>query len=233
MKTDEQLVNELEDIYHQVAEEHAGDSNSSFEQSPSLFEDDPSGKQISQSRRFKFKVFMLMLLVILAAGFILWPFIYNEGLTKSGDTVYPARTNRITGEKSYFYNDEWRKELIPEAIPVRAPITVPIENPVPVVNDDLGKLHQSIEEPQTEGRYTIQIKAIKNMEDVNEFLTLLRGKGLNPHWEAVKIKNKGTWYRIFIGRFQDTSEAKAYMKESKLAISFPGSFVQKISSDQP
>jgi len=230
MKTDKELINELESMYRQVAEENIGDTKSALQKIPLALETDSTERQTPPPRRPKTGIFLLSLFLIPLMGFFLWPQIYHEGLTKSGDKIYPVRTNKITGGKSYFYKDKWRSNPLPTARPVRSPITISMESPPPMI-DDAEKVPLSTVPPSHEGRYTIQIKAIKDFKKVNDFLALLQKRGFKPFWEEVTIKNKGIWYRIFIGRFSDTSEATKYLNENKIAVSYPGSFVQKVSSN--
>ncbi len=227
MKTDKELTDELEAIYKQVADEDIGDAKSAFENTP-VFDEIHSKKQLPSARHSNTRIFILILFLSALLAIYFWPSIYYEGLVKSGNKTYPAKTNRITGGKSYYYGDKWHANPIPTAKPFRSPITIFIESP-PVMAEDAEKTSAPVNQPLSKKRYTIQIKADKDLKKINELSDILKERGLDAYWEEVDIKNKGRWYRIFIGRFADASEAAKYMKENKIGISYPGSFIQKVS----
>ena len=227
MQTDKELADELEAIYKQVAEENIGETKSAFEKSP-VFDEIHSKKQrLPPARHSNARVFVLILLLSALLAVYFWPSIYYEGFIKSGDKTFPVKTNRITGKIFYYHGDKWHGNPIPTAKPFRSPITVSIESP-PAENTSAP-----INQPLSKGRYTIQIKALKDLKKVNYLSDILKKRGLDAYWEKVDIKDKGSWYRVFIGQFSDASEAERYMKENKIDISYPGSFIQKVSIKQP
>ena len=242
MKTDDQLIDELEAMYHQVAEETTGDAKSAFEKGVLPLQSKPVETAVPPRRQSRTRLIVLSLVLISLLLSFLWPhLLYHNGLTKSGDRVYPVRTNRLTGDKSYFYNDRWKTNPIPTAQSVRSPITISLTTPLPatakeeqlpppVPDQSPAPVTKPSPAPAKPGKYAIQIKAIKGSDGVDEYMALISERGFAPFREEVTITGKGTWNRILIGRFSDISEAIQYMKDNKIAASFPGSFVQKISS---
>lgn len=244
MKTDDQLIDELEAMYHQVAEETIGDAKSAFEKGALPLESKPSENKTSSRRQPKGRVIVLSLVFIGLCAWFLWPYIiYRDALTRSGDKIYPVRTNRLTGNKSYFYDDGWKNNPIPTAQSVRSPITISLTPPPQVTaaeemlpppepNPSPPPVTKPSPAPAQTGKYAIQIKSIKGSDGIDEYMALVQGKGFSPFSEEVTITGKGKWNRILIGRFATVAEATRYMKDKKIAISFPGSFVQKISSSK-
>jgi len=232
MKTDKELTDELEAIYKQVAKENIGETKSAFEKSPIFDEIHSKKQQLPSARLSNTRVFILILFLSVLLAVYFWPSIYYKSLVKSGNKTYPVKTNRITGKKSYYYGDKWHGNPIPTAKPFRPSITVSIEPP-PAMEKDAEKTSAPIDQPLSKGRYAIQIKAHKDLKKVNDLSDILKERGFDAYWEKVDIKNKGRWYRVFVGRFSDASEATRYMKENKIDVSYPGSFIQKVSLKQP
>jgi len=229
-----------------VAEETASDTKSAFEKGALPLESKSAETTAPPRRQSRGRLILLSLILGSLILSLLWPhIIYHDGLTRSGDRVYPVRTNRLTGDKTYYYDDRWKKNPIPTAQFVRSPITISLTPPPPVTAEE-EKLPLPVSDPFSppatkpspaqapakQGKYAIQIKSIKGSNGVDTYMALIREKGFAPFRAEVTITGKGTWNRILIGRFADISEATQYMKDRKIADSFPGSFVQKIPSSR-
>lgn len=232
MKTDKELLIELESIYKQVAEENIGETQSTFEKNQVLDEIHSEKQQLLTVRHSKaiFSVLILFMLALLAVYFL--PSIYHEGLIKSGKMTYPVKTNRITGKNFYYYENKWHDNPIPTATPLKSPITVSIESPS-ATKKEVENTPAPINKTLNMAIYTIQVKAFKDLKKVSDLSDILKKRGFDVGWEKVDIKNKGIWYRVFIGRFSDSSKAAKYMKENEIGSSYPGSFIRKLSLEQP
>lgn len=73
--------------------------------------------------------------------------------------------------------------------------------------------------------YTIQVGAFRSEDDLNAFMQEHKRRS-DMHWARARVKNQ-IWYRAFIGRFADQTDAKRYMKKKKIDAAYPGCFVQK------
>ncbi len=75
--------------------------------------------------------------------------------------------------------------------------------------------------------YAVQIRAFQSRGEMKKFFAAHQDER-DLHWARVKT-GKGTWYRVFIGRFGGQEEAKIYIRKNQIEAAYPGSFVQKIN----
>ncbi|MGZ6230481.1 MAG: SPOR domain-containing protein [Syntrophales bacterium] len=75
--------------------------------------------------------------------------------------------------------------------------------------------------------FAIQIKAVRGIEMATEFTKVLKDEGLDAYWSEMRAKDGGTLYKILVGRFASREEALTYMKEKRVDINYPGSYIQK------
>jgi len=57
-------------------------------------------------------------------------------------------------------------------------------------------------------KYTLQIGAYPTKEEVNKQLATLNPSQLKPFWKKADLKNKGKWYRLYVGRFSSRNAAE-------------------------
>lgn len=74
--------------------------------------------------------------------------------------------------------------------------------------------------------YSIQIRAMRDAEEARGFITALKAKGLDAYSLEVNLKDIGVWHRIFIGHFSTEEEASRYLREHRLADTYPGCLVR-------
>ena len=81
------------------------------------------------------------------------------------------------------------------------------------------------------GKYSIQIRAYPETgrNAATAFVKELRKIQPDVHMERVYMRERGVWYRILVGHFENAEEASTYMKEKKVFKAYPGSFVQLTS----
>jgi len=63
------------------------------------------------------------------------------------------------------------------------------------------------------GKYTIQLGSYSSMEEAKQFAEGFTVRGYNPIINEVIIPEKGTWYRVSLGLFGTTAEAREYIKK--------------------
>jgi hypothetical protein len=71
-------------------------------------------------------------------------------------------------------------------------------------------------------------------EETEAFAYVKNNREKHPdiHMESVVLSGQDVWYRIMIGNFESTDDARRYMKEKKVSDAHPGSFVQLKSAGQ-
>jgi cell division septation protein DedD len=65
--------------------------------------------------------------------------------------------------------------------------------------------------------YTIQVAAFKAAGDANEMVAKLKQKGFAAYLKFDKIPNKGIWYRVRVGEYNNKAEAGSTMAKLKKA----------------
>jgi cell division septation protein DedD len=188
---------------------------------------------------------------VLAVSF--WPTLYHYDRIPSGDKTYQVRTNRITGGMTYFDQGQWNKLPLPvakssappplpavappappPALPAKEPIAAPPTKPGPKEGPKVAsKKEAPSEKPasqtaETQG-YAIQVSAMRDLNMAKEFVQTQKKSGQKVYLAKIKIKNRGVWYRVYLGHFANKGEATRYLKEKKIEEFFPECFIRKLS----
>ena len=66
-----------------------------------------------------------------------------------------------------------------------------------------------------EGSFTLQVAAFSEIAQANDRSTHLKSSGIDARVVKAEIPNKGTWYRVQIGRFTSREEALRYGNQLK------------------
>jgi len=64
--------------------------------------------------------------------------------------------------------------------------------------------------------YSLYLGSFKTLKRAETAFRVQSRKGLAPYWTRVKFKDKGEWYRLFIGHFKAPREAEAFLLEHGL-----------------
>ena len=75
--------------------------------------------------------------------------------------------------------------------------------------------------------FAIQVKAFNNWPEAQTALAAIKKTGVDAHYVTVPLGDRGTWYRILIGRFKDPVEAMQFMKKKRMEDFYEGCFIQK------
>jgi cell division septation protein DedD len=75
--------------------------------------------------------------------------------------------------------------------------------------------------------YAIQVRATKDARIAQDTVAALKKRGHDAYSEIADLKNKGTWYRIFIGAFVSEKEALQYVETKKIASVYPDFIIHK------
>ncbi|MGD0626716.1 MAG: SPOR domain-containing protein [Thermodesulfobacteriota bacterium] len=192
------------------------------------------------------------LVVVVLAG-LFWPTLYHYDTIQSGNRAYQVRTNRITGSMTYLDGGKWNNPPIPVAKPSappalpapplpaqppalseKEPIPTPTTKPGPAEEPEVAIKREAPSEKQasrpaeTKG-YAIQVSAMRDLNLAKEFVETQKKSGQPVYLAKIRAKDRGMWYRIYIGHFADEAEAARYMKEKKIKEFFPECFIQKLS----
>jgi hypothetical protein len=54
--------------------------------------------------------------------------------------------------------------------------------------------------------------SFKTWKGANEAMASLKEKGLSPYWTLANLEKAGTWYRVCVGHFETSQDAKAFVK---------------------
>ena len=80
---------------------------------------------------------------------------------------------------------------------------------VPVVKAEQGS-------PSMALPYSLYLGSVKTLELAKRGMSVYEKKGLSPYWVKVNFKEKGEWYRIFVGHFKEREHAEAFAREKGL-----------------
>ncbi len=72
-----------------------------------------------------------------------------------------------------------------------------------------------------EGAYTLQVKAVKDKAEADEFVARVRAAGLEPSVIIADVPGKGRVYRVRVGRFESMESAKRFQREFKDRTGLP------------
>jgi cell division protein FtsN len=66
---------------------------------------------------------------------------------------------------------------------------------------------------QYTGKYTVVLGSFQSMEEAQGFAEGFKVRGYNPIINEVELPNKGIWYRVSLGVFENITAAKEYVKK--------------------
>lgn len=65
------------------------------------------------------------------------------------------------------------------------------------------------------GKFTIQLGSHRTLKEAEDFAEGFKARGYDAIINQIEIKGKGTWYRVSLGVFNNTEEAKSYIAKEK------------------
>jgi DedD protein len=75
--------------------------------------------------------------------------------------------------------------------------------------------------------FTIQVRATQSLSMAKDTVAALKLQGHDAYREMVDLKEKGVWYRIFIGRFASENKARQYIQGKKIAVVYPDFMIRQ------
>ncbi len=76
--------------------------------------------------------------------------------------------------------------------------------------------------------YTVQVASMRSPTEAQKFVKYLRDKGYEAFYRKVTLPQKGTWYRVYVGRFKSLSEARAFGEKLKKREKFKAFYIQRL-----
>ncbi|AEH44686.1 Sporulation domain-containing protein [Thermodesulfatator indicus DSM 15286] len=78
--------------------------------------------------------------------------------------------------------------------------------------------------------YAVQVASLRSQADAEKYASYLRDRGYEVTIKKVTLPQKGTWYRVYVGRFATLAEAKAFGEQIKAREKLKSFYVQRISN---
>ena len=63
--------------------------------------------------------------------------------------------------------------------------------------------------------YMVQVSSFKKLSHARSLESKLQKKGYSPFVKSVEVSKKGTWYRVFLGKYQTEASARAAAQEAQ------------------
>ena len=80
------------------------------------------------------------------------------------------------------------------------------------------------------GRYSLQAAAFPNENGANEFCERLKRAGVPAYTVSAEIAGRGKWFRVRVGRFENTQDAERFAVEARQRARASGLNLQLIVS---
>jgi len=118
----------------------------------------------------------------------------------------------------------------PTPVATKLPET-PKEEPVVTRTHDAGlkeafgkaqKLPETSALAPAGGTWSLQLSAYQDRSEADRFAAGLRDRGYAPFIVEAAVPNKGTWYRVRLGRFPNKDAASGYLNDFKRETSING-----------
>jgi cell division septation protein DedD len=90
--------------------------------------------------------------------------------------------------------------------------------------------------PQTEAKklagpfYSVQIASLRSVQEAQKYVRYLRERGYESFMRKVTLPQKGTWYRVYVGRFKSLTEARRFGEELKKREKIKSFYIQKLGA---
>lgn len=79
-----------------------------------------------------------------------------------------------------------------------------------------GKSAQDTEVKKVSYPYSIQLESLSRRESAQKSVTFYKKKGLLPYWVKVNLGDKGTWFTLYAGYFENSQKAQKIIKKHRL-----------------
>ncbi len=100
--------------------------------------------------------------------------------------------------------------------------------PRPIKSQEKFKKTTKAKSPQK--FYAVQVASLRSASEAQKYVNYLRDKGYEAFFRQVTLPQKGTWYRVYVGRFKSISEARAFGEKLKKKEKLKAFYIQKLES---
>jgi cell division septation protein DedD len=155
-----------------------------------------------------------------------------EGEGKASTSEIPGKEKQVASEPSLIIREKGpdkkviilgEKELpkeekeaeTPKEVSVSPPIQEKSEEKPQVAKVEEPKVQPRPEEKLPKGRYTVNVASFRERVRAERLSKELEEKGYKPFVAKAVIPQKGTWYRVSVGRFPSRGEAEALARALK------------------
>lgn len=174
-------------------------------------------KKESQTRKF---IPFALLSVLILTTVLCYTYFTEFNILKKNDGVKP-----IASPKTYSISIE---KKMPEQKPtsnaielttvtteqkdekVQIPALPPVTQNTP--KDTSDSKRSSVPVPI----FALHIGSFKTLDNTINAVAIFKNMGIESHWHKVFLGEKGTWYRLFTGRFEDKVSAEKFIKDHGL-----------------
>ncbi len=138
----------------------------------------------------------------------------------SPDTSLPQQGASATSVKESLPQRGASATSVKESLPQRGASATSI-------NDAAGKSEQPAVPVPPDRPYAIKVSYTQDFRIAEDAVDALKVQGHEAYNAKVDLKEKGIWYRIFIGPFAFENEARQYIREKNMAAVYPGWMIYK------
>jgi cell division septation protein DedD len=120
---------------------------------------------------------------------------------------------------------ETKPSVAPEAKPQK-----PLETQAIMAAGEI-KRHPDADKHQSKP-YVIRIATFSNPVKAQEMVDQLQKNGITAFIRQFNMPNKGVFYRIYVGHFENHQSAAVFIKEKRIRNLYPDSVIRKLPVEQ-
>jgi len=186
------------------------------------FKDDTSASIKPEQKKAGTRIFMPLSLL---AIFILSIILCYTYLPEFEILIKNAAVKQVSSPKTYPIN-------IKKEMPEQKPTSNEIES-TPVAPEQTDKkVELAVLPPETQNApkdtpdskklsvtvpiFALHLGSFKTIDNTFKAVDIFKNMGIESHWHKVFLREKGTWYRLFTGRFEDKVSAEQFKKDHGL-----------------
>ncbi len=89
---------------------------------------------------------------------------------------------------------------------------------------------KSVKAPPAKPFYSVQVASLRSEKEAQRYVNYLRERGYKAFYRRVTLPQKGTWFRVYVGRFRTLAEARRFGEELKRREKLKSFYVQKLGA---
>jgi cell division septation protein DedD len=131
---------------------------------------------------------------------------YKEPVEPSNES---SSYDDIINKLDDLMREEPKKKTTPRTAPTR-----PVKHQSPPTASSSAT--RRVEPPVSSFKpYMVQVSSFKKLSHARSLESKLQKKGYSPFVKSVEVSQKGTWYRVFLGKYQTEASARAAAQKAK------------------